>query len=72
MTERFKPTLTREAALHGGDENAAVQAIVSMSKIVRLGEPEDIASLAAFMLSPHSRYMQGAMIDIDGGQTKTI
>jgi 3-oxoacyl-[acyl-carrier protein] reductase len=37
-----------------------------------LGEPEDIANLAAFLLSPHSRYMQGAMVDIDGGQTKTL
>jgi len=72
MTERFKPTLAEEAKLHGGDENAAVQAIVHKAKIVRLGQPEDIASLAAFMLSLHSRYMQGAMIDIDGGQTKTI
>jgi len=72
MTERFQPTLDQEAALHGGDENAAVQSIVRKSMIVRLGEPEDIASLAAFMLSPQSRYMQGAMLDIDGGQTKTI
>lgn len=72
MTERFQPTLTQEATLHGGDENAAMQAIVRKSNIVRLGKPEDIASLAAFMLSPQSRYMQGAMVDIDGGQTKTI
>jgi NAD(P)-dependent dehydrogenase (short-subunit alcohol dehydrogenase family) len=39
---------------------------------VRLGEPEDIANLAAFLVSPQSRYMQGAFIDLDGGQTKTI
>jgi 3-oxoacyl-[acyl-carrier protein] reductase len=71
-TERFQSTLEEEAALHGGDKNAALQAIVRKSQIVRLGEPEDIASLAAFMLSPQSRYMQGAMVDIDGGQTKTI
>ncbi len=71
-TERFQSTLDQEAALHGGDENVALQAIVRKSKIVRLGEPQDIASLAAFLVSPESRYMQGAMIDIDGGQTKTI
>jgi 3-oxoacyl-[acyl-carrier protein] reductase len=71
-TERFQSTLDEEAALHGGDVNAALQAIVSKSKIVRLGEPEDVANLAAFMVSPQSRYMHGAMIDLDGGQTKTI
>ena len=71
-TERFQSTLAEEAAHHGGDLNAALEAIVRKSKIVRLGEPEDIANLAAYMLSPQSRYMQGAFIDIDGGQTKTI
>ncbi len=71
-TERFQSTLDEEAALHGGNVNAALQAIVRKSQIVRLGEPEDIANLAAFLVSPQSRYMQGAMIDLDGGQTKTI
>src|SRR5665213_1678406 len=72
MTGRFQSTLNEEAVLHGGDVKAALQAIVRKSQIVRLGEPEDVANLAAFLVSPQSRYMQGAMIDLDGGQTKTI
>jgi len=71
-TDRFQQTLTEEAVHHGGDLNAALQAIIRKSNIVRLGEPEDVANLAAFMVSPQSRYMQGALIDLDGGQTKTI
>lgn len=71
-TDRFQQTLEAEAVHHGGDLNAAFQAIVRKSDIVRLGEPEDVANLAAFMVSPQSRYMQGALIDLDGGQTKTI
>jgi 3-oxoacyl-[acyl-carrier protein] reductase len=71
-TDRFQSTLAAEAVHHGGDLDAALQAIVRKSKIVRLGEPEDIANLAAFMVSPQSRYMQGSMVDLDGGQTKTI
>ena len=71
-TERLQKMLEQEAAEHGGDPKAAIEAIIRNSKIVRLGEPEDIAALAAFMVSPHSRYMQGAMVDIDGGQTKTL
>jgi NAD(P)-dependent dehydrogenase (short-subunit alcohol dehydrogenase family) len=71
-TDRFQQTLAAEAVNHGGDLNAALQAIVRKSNIVRLGEPEDVANLAAFMVSPQSRYMQGALIDLDGGQTKTI
>ena len=71
-TDRLRTMLEQEAAEHGGDPGAAIETIIRNSKIVRLGEPEDIANLAAFLVSPHSRYMQGAMVDIDGGQTKTI
>jgi NAD(P)-dependent dehydrogenase (short-subunit alcohol dehydrogenase family) len=71
-TERLRAMLEQEAAEHGGDPQAAIENIIRNSKIVRLGEPEDIAHLAAFMVSPQSRYMQGAMVDIDGGQTKTL
>jgi NAD(P)-dependent dehydrogenase (short-subunit alcohol dehydrogenase family) len=71
-TDRFQQTLAAEAAHHGGDLNAALQSIIRKSNIVRLGEPEDIANLAAFMVSPESRYLQGSLIDLDGGQTKTI
>ncbi len=71
-TERFQSTLQAEAAHHGGDLDAALKAIVKKTNIVRLGEPEDIANLAAFMVSPISRYLQGSLIDMDGGLTKTI
>jgi NAD(P)-dependent dehydrogenase (short-subunit alcohol dehydrogenase family) len=71
-TDRFQQVLAEEAAQHGGDLELALQAIIRKSKIVRLGEPEDVANLAAFMVSPQSRYMQGALIDLDGGQTKTV
>ncbi len=71
-TDRLKQLLAQEAAERGGDVNAAVAEIIRQSNIVRLGEPEDVANLAAFMVSPESRYMQGSFIDLDGGQTKTI
>lgn len=71
-TDRLRQMLEAEAAEFGGDVNAALEAIVRKSNIVRLGEPEDVANLAAFMVSPQSRYMQGALIDLDGGWTKTI
>ncbi|MDA8351602.1 MAG: 2,4-dienoyl-CoA reductase [Firmicutes bacterium] len=34
----------------------------------RLGEPEEIAELAAFLLSPASAYINGECLTIDGGQ----
>lgn len=71
-TDRLKQLLVDEATHYGGDMDATLEAIARKSNIVRLGEPDDIACLAAFMVSPLSRYMQGSLIDLDGGQTKTI
>jgi NAD(P)-dependent dehydrogenase (short-subunit alcohol dehydrogenase family) len=71
-TDRLKQLLADEALQYGGDMNATLEAVARKSNIVRLGEPEDVANLAAFMVSPQSRYMQGTFIDLDGGQTKTI
>jgi NAD(P)-dependent dehydrogenase (short-subunit alcohol dehydrogenase family) len=71
-TDRLQQMLVADAVEYGGDVNAALQAIIRSSNIVRLGEPEDVANLAAYMVSPQSRYMQGSLVDLDGGQTKTI
>jgi NAD(P)-dependent dehydrogenase (short-subunit alcohol dehydrogenase family) len=71
-TDRLKQMMAAEAAELGGDLNTAEQSIIRKSNIVRLGEPGDVANLAAFIVSPHSRYLQGSLIDLDGGQTKTV
>lgn len=71
-TNRLRTLLQSQAAQHGGDINAAIEQHVRKSNVVRLGEPEDVANLAAFILSPQSRLLQGALIDLDGGQTKTV
>jgi NAD(P)-dependent dehydrogenase (short-subunit alcohol dehydrogenase family) len=71
-TERLRQLLQKETAEHGGNLEAAAAEVARKVNIVRLGEPEDVANLAAYILSPQSRLMQGAMIDLDGGMTKTI
>ena len=38
----------------------------------RFGKPEEIASLAAWMLSPHAAYVTGQTISHDGGVIKGI
>jgi NAD(P)-dependent dehydrogenase (short-subunit alcohol dehydrogenase family) len=71
-TDRLRARLVAQAAGHGGDIEAAAAEIARDANIVRIGEPEDVANLAAFVLSPQSRYLQGALMDLDGGQAKTV
>ena len=54
------------------DETSALEAFIREEKVLRVGEPEDIAALVAFVLSPHGRYIHGSLIDADGGSTKTV
>ena len=71
-TDRLRGWLQAAAAQHGGDAEAAAREMVTRANIVRLGEPEDIANLAAFVVAPQNRFLQGALIDLDGGMTKTV
>ncbi|MFT4656802.1 MAG: 3-oxoacyl-[acyl-carrier protein] reductase [Minisyncoccia bacterium] len=38
----------------------------------RLGQPEDVAALVAFLCSPMARHIQGVAIAVDGGGTKGL
>jgi 3-oxoacyl-[acyl-carrier protein] reductase len=71
-TGRFQKMVEAQAAREGMSMEAAMQEIIGNASITRVGEPEDVANLAAFILSPDSRFVQGALIDLDGGQTKTV
>ncbi|MFN8207745.1 MAG: SDR family oxidoreductase [Bacteroidales bacterium] len=40
--------------------------------VQRMGDPDEFASLAAWLLSPHSGFITGQTISVDGGQGKYI
>jgi site-specific recombinase XerD len=50
----------------------AERAFIDTEQVTRVGEPEDIANLIVFVVSPKGRFLHGALIDMDGGATKTI
>jgi len=71
-TDRLTRRLAATADAMGIDVAAAAGNLVRGSNITRLGDPEDIAGLVSFVVSPAGRLLQGSLIDMDGGQTKTI
>lgn len=71
-TDRFRRLLAQQAAEQGVPLEHAERKIIERNRVTRIGEPEDIAALVAFVVSPEGRLLQGAMIDMDGGATKVI
>ncbi len=71
-TDRLRKRLQDVAAKMGADVGAAEKQFVAGEKVTRIGEPEDIAGLVAFVVGPQGRFLHGALIDMDGGATKTI
>ena len=71
-TGRLQKRLEALAAEHGTDLATAERQMIASTKTTRIGEPEDIAALVAFIAGPEGRFLQGAMIDMDGGATKTL
>jgi 3-oxoacyl-[acyl-carrier protein] reductase len=61
--------LSKEKGISTAEAEALM---VADSGITKIGEPGDVANLVAFMVSPQNRYLHGALIDLDGGTTKTI
>jgi len=62
-------TLSKEKGISGAEAEALM---VADSGITKIGEPEEVANLVAFIVSPQNRYLHGALIDLDGGTTKTM
>jgi NAD(P)-dependent dehydrogenase (short-subunit alcohol dehydrogenase family) len=64
------PSLTRTRLADGilANEQMA-SSIAGLHGLQRLGEPEDIASLAAFLVSSESLWITGQIIGVDGGRS---
>lgn len=71
-TARLAARLQQLSKARGISEAEAEALMLAESSMTRIGEPEDVANLVAFMVSPQNRYLHGALVDLDGGATKTI
>lgn len=50
-------------------DSTIYESYVRNAPLPRLGEPEDVAALVHFLVSPAARWITGAVIDCDGGQS---
>lgn len=71
MTERLK-TLYSLPKGNGAETQAAVKDLIRKLGVTQVCEPDDIAELVTYILSPQGRALHGSLIDIDGGATKGL
>ncbi|MGL4963857.1 MAG: SDR family oxidoreductase [Inquilinus sp.] len=71
MTGRRRSYLQHWAPLHGMTAEEAMAAFPQEAGIARYGEPEEIAELMAFLVSPGARWMNGSALRMDGGEVKS-
>jgi 3-oxoacyl-[acyl-carrier protein] reductase len=71
-TDRLERRIQRFAAEHGIGEAEAARRMTHNQRIARFGAPVEIARAVAFLASPQAAYCQGTVLDMDGGQNRTL
>jgi 3-oxoacyl-[acyl-carrier protein] reductase len=72
MTGRRRSYLEHWAPLHDMTVEEATARFPKEAGIARYGEPEEIAELMAFLVSPAARWMTGTTLRMDGGEVKSV
>ncbi len=70
VTSRMDEIFERRAEMEGKTREDVEKQAVTDEGIRRLGQPEDVAALVAFLCRPEARHIHGAGIAIDGGGAK--
>ena len=72
MTGRRRSFLQKWAPAHNMSVEEATKKFPEDAGISRYGQPEEIAELIGFMVSPAAKWMTGASLRMDGGEIKGI
>lgn len=71
-TDRLKTRLAARAKADGLEEVEVRRRSLAELGVKRFGRPEEIARMVCFIASPAASYLQGALIDLDGGETRYL
>jgi 3-oxoacyl-[acyl-carrier protein] reductase len=72
MTGRRRSFMEKWAPAHNMSVEDAMKEFPQKVGISRYGNPEEIADLLAFMVSPAAKWMTGTSVRMDGGEIKGI
>jgi 3-oxoacyl-[acyl-carrier protein] reductase len=72
MTGRRRSFLEKWASAHNMSVEDATKKFPEEAGISRYGQPEEIAELLGFMVSPAAKWMTGTSVRMDGGEIKGI
>ena len=72
MPGRIDTDRVRELDAATGDAERTRARLSEGIPLRRYGTPEEFGRVAAFVLSPAASYLTGAMIPVDGGQTRSL
>ena len=72
VTARLQTRIEKYAQTNNITLEEAAKRLPRDMKIDRFGEPAEIARTVAFLASPISDYIQGDILDVDGGATRTL
>ena len=72
MTGRRRSFMEKWAPAHNLSVEEATKQFPEKVGISRYGEPDEIADLLAFMVSPAAKWMTGTSVRMDGGEIKSI
>ncbi len=71
-TERYRHNVERIMRERSLTREQAIAARLATHRTTRVGRPEEVGALVAYLASDKADFIQGALIDIDGGSTRAL
>jgi len=71
-TERLTRNINRIATMQNIPVEEAHDELLRACRINRFGKPSEIGQMAAIILSERASFVQGALVDVDGGERRSM